>query len=70
MGRLEDIKAREQAATSRFLPWGETVENDKTLWKVHTYPSEPIVIATSEWFKGFIEKYINVQNAVTSMLQI
>ena len=26
---------------SRYLPWGEHVVEPNTLWKEHTYPSEP-----------------------------
>lgn len=41
---------------SEHLPWGQTVENPHTLWKTHTYPSEPKVIGEIEWFQGFLRK--------------
>ena len=41
---------------SRYLPWGKHVVDDNTLWKEHTYPSEPKEIDFSEWLKGWIEK--------------
>lgn len=44
---------------SRYLPWGEHVVNDKTIWKEHTYPSEPKEISFSEWLKGWVTKYID-----------
>lgn len=43
---------------SRYLPWGEHVVAPNTLWKEHTYPSEPREIAFSEWLQGWVEKYI------------
>ena len=42
---------------SRYLPWGEHIVNENTLWKEHTYPSEPIEIPFTEWIKGFVKKY-------------
>lgn len=42
---------------SRYLPWGEHVVNEKTLWKEHTYPSEPKEISFQDWLMGFIGKY-------------
>lgn len=42
---------------SRYLPWGEHVVNEQTLWKEHTYPSEPIEIPFTEWIVGFMKKY-------------
>jgi len=42
---------------SRYLPWGEHVVNDNTLWKEHTYPSEPREIPFTEWIVGFMKKY-------------
>lgn len=43
---------------SRYLPWGEHVVNENTLWKEHTFPSEPVEIDFLEWFRGFIKKHI------------
>lgn len=43
---------------SRYLPWGERVVDEDTLWKEHNYPSEPIEIGFEEWLKGFIDKHI------------
>lgn len=42
---------------SRYLPWGERVEEPNALWKEHTYPSEPREIPFFEWLRGFIKKY-------------
>lgn len=42
---------------SRYLPWGEHIVNENTLWKEHTYPSEPIEIPFTEWIVGFMKKY-------------
>ena len=41
---------------SRYLPWGETVHDEGSAWKVHTYPSQPIEIGQNEWFRGFVKK--------------
>ena len=41
---------------SRYLPWGEHVVAPDTLWKEHTYPSEPKEIPFNEWLQGFLEK--------------
>ena len=42
---------------SRYLPWGEHVVNKHTLWKEHTYPSEPKEIPFTMWIVGFMKKY-------------
>lgn len=42
---------------SRYLPWGEHIVDENTLWKEHTYPSEPIEIPFTEWIVGFVKKY-------------
>jgi hypothetical protein len=42
---------------SRHLPWGETVVDENTLWKVHTYPSKPVEIPFTDWIVGFVKKY-------------
>ena len=42
---------------SKYLPWGEHVVDENTLWKEHTYPSEPIEIPFTEWIVGFVKKY-------------
>lgn len=42
---------------SKHLPWGERVTDKNTLWKEHTYPSEPIEIDFNRWLRGFIHKY-------------
>lgn len=42
---------------SRYLPWGEHVIAPNTLWKEHTYPSEPKEILFFEWLQGFMKKY-------------
>lgn len=39
---------------SRYLPWGEHVVAPHTVWKEHTYPSEPKEIPFFEWLKGYI----------------
>ena len=41
---------------SRYLPWGEHVVAPDTLWKEHTYPSEPKEIHFTDWLKGFLEQ--------------
>ena len=41
---------------SRYLPWGEHVKDPNTLWKEHTYPSEPKEIFFSDWLKGFMRQ--------------
>lgn len=41
---------------SRYLPWGEHIVASDTLWKEHTYPSEPKEIDFSSWLQGFIKK--------------
>ena len=43
---------------SRYLPWGEHVVSPGTLWKEHTYPSEPKEINFTDWLNGFIVRYI------------
>ena len=45
---------------SRHLPWGEHVVSPTSLWKEHTYPSEPEEIPFAEWLQGFIKKYVIV----------
>lgn len=42
---------------SRYLLWGEHIVDENTLWKEHTYPSEPIEIPFTEWIVGFVKKY-------------
>lgn len=42
---------------SRYLPWGEHVVEPNTLWKEHTYPSEPKEIPFFKWLQGFVKKY-------------
>ena len=42
---------------SRYLPWGEHVVSPTSLWKEHTYPSEPEEIPFAEWLQGFIKKH-------------
>lgn len=42
---------------SRYLLWGEHIVDENTLWKEHTYPSEPIEIPFTEWIFGFVKKY-------------
>ena len=42
---------------SRYLPWGKHVVAPETLWKEHTYPSEPKEIPFTEWIVGFMKKY-------------
>lgn len=42
---------------SRYLPWGEHIVDEKTLWKEHTYPSEPIEMPFTQWIIGFMKKY-------------
>lgn len=42
---------------SRYLPWGEHIVAPDTLWKEHTYPSEPKEIPFDRWIQGFLKKY-------------
>ena len=42
---------------SRYLPWGEHIVDENTMWKEHTYPSEPIEMQFTEWIVGFVKKY-------------
>lgn len=42
---------------SKYLPWGEHIVDENTLWKEYTYPSEPIEIPFTEWIAGFVKKY-------------
>ena len=42
---------------SKYLPWGEHIVDENTLWKEHTYPSEPKEIPFTEWIVGFVKKY-------------
>lgn len=41
---------------SRYLPWGEHIVDETTLWKEHTYPSEPKEIPFDEWLRGYINQ--------------
>lgn len=41
---------------SRYLPWGEHVVAPDTLWKEHTYPSEPKEIPFNKWLQGFLQR--------------
>lgn len=41
---------------SRYLPWGEHVVSPNSLWKEHTYCSEPKEISFFEWLSGFMKK--------------
>ena len=41
---------------SRYLPWGEHVVAPDTVWKEHTYPSEPKEIHFTDWLKGFAKQ--------------
>lgn len=43
---------------SKHLLWGEHVVDENTLWKEHTYPSEPVEIGFEKWLRGFINKYV------------
>ena len=43
---------------SRYLPWGEHIVAPDTLWKEHTYPSEPKEIDLFEWFSGFLAQQL------------
>lgn len=49
---------------SRYLPWGEHIVDENTLWKEHTYPSEPIEVPFTEWIVGFAQKYFAEPKAV------
>ena len=42
---------------SRYLPWGKHIVNENSLWKEHTYPSEPVEIPFTKWIVGFMKKY-------------
>ena len=51
---------------SKYLPWGEHIVDENTLWKEHTYPSEPKEIPFTEWIVGFTKKYFQQeQNCVS-----
>lgn len=53
-----DPKSRQWVWThSRYLPWGEHIVSPTSLWKEHTYPSEPEEIPFAEWLQGFIKKH-------------
>ena len=39
---------------SRYLPWGKHVVAPHTVWKEHTYPSEPKEIPFFDWLQGYI----------------
>ena len=41
---------------SRYLPWGEHITDKTTLWKEHTYPSEPVEMPFTDWIVGFVKK--------------
>lgn len=43
---------------SKYLPWGETISDESTDWKTHTYPSKPIEMGVNEWFNGFLNQRI------------
>ena len=45
---------------SRYLPWGKHVVAPDTLWKEHTYPSEPKEIPLSDWLKGYAKQKYGV----------
>ena len=42
---------------SRYLPWGKHIISENTLWKEHTYPSEPVEIPFTTWIVGFMKKH-------------
>lgn len=41
---------------SRYLPWGEHIVDELSLWKGYTYPSEPKEISFEEWLKGWLRE--------------
>ena len=41
---------------SRYLPWGEHVVDENSVWKEHIYPSEPKEITFEEWLEGFLKQ--------------
>ena len=41
---------------SRYLPWGQHVEDERSAWKEYTYPSEPKEIYFTEWLSGFMKQ--------------
>ena len=41
---------------SRHLPWCEHIVAPNTLWKEHTYPSEPKEIDFFDWLQGYIKQ--------------
>ena len=43
---------------SKYLPWGETISDESTDWKTHTYPSKPTEMGVNEWFNGFLNQRI------------
>lgn len=58
-------------SASRYLPWGEHIVDENTLWKEHTYPSEPREIPFTEWVVGFMKKYgSEVSEDCISRLQV
>lgn len=56
--RYEDENQRWVWSHSRYLPWGEHVVSPTSLWKEHTYPSEPEEIPFTDWLQGFAKKHI------------
>ena len=42
---------------SRYLPWGKHIVSPTSLWKEHTYPSEPEELPFEEWLQGFVKKH-------------
>ena len=41
---------------SRYLPWGQHVEGENSVWNGYTYPSEPKEIPFTEWLIGYIKQ--------------
>ena len=41
---------------SRYLPWGQHVVDENSVWKEHTYPSEPEEISFEKWLQGYMKQ--------------
>ena len=39
-----------------ILRWGQHVEDQNSVWKEHTYPSEPKEISFMDWLTGFLKQ--------------
>ena len=54
---------------SRYLPWGEHIVAPNTVWKEHTYPSEPKEIPFFEWLQGYIAQLNSNEEALRKKVE-